>query len=154
MTRIYGASLLINSLVILLLAAVQTYVAIGSALSYGPQLTLFVTLGISTLLGFLGYKFFQRSVCALKGTLSISSPATVFKKIVFYVGFTLLVLSAAIHLATITLIGYLAVTKTVGVPAGMGSGLGLVVFILSAFLLGPTLKTHNSSLQPTGYASG
>jgi hypothetical protein len=96
----------------------------------------------------------MRSVHALKGDLTVSSPETAFRKIIFFVGFSLLALSAVIHMATFTMIGYFAIIKAIGVPAGMGSGLGLLVFIVSIFLLGPTLKTHNTSLQSTGYAGG
>jgi hypothetical protein len=154
MTKVYGFSLLINSLVILLMSVAQTYAAIAIMPSTGPQVSLFVTIGICAFLMFLGYRFIMRSVHALKGDLTVSSPETAFRKIIFFVGFSLLALSAVIHMATFTMIGYFAIIKAIGVPAGMGSGLGLLVFIVSIFLLGPTLKTHNTSLQSTGYAGG
>jgi hypothetical protein len=146
MTKAYGVSMLINSLIILLIPAVQIFVTIATLPSSGLQISLYVTLGICAAFIFLGYRFLARSVNALKGALTVCLPETVFKKSVFFVGFALLVLSATIHLVTLTLVGYLTLTNTDGVPAGMGSGLGLLVFILSAFFLGPTLKTHNNSL--------
>jgi hypothetical protein len=151
MRKVYGLALLINSIVLLLLLVAGSFAIVTDSQSASLPVNLpllFLPIGVGVWLLILGYRLLIRSVRVLKGSIPVFSPQAVFKKIIFSSGFALLVLSAVLHLADLTLMACSALMETGSFPVGTASGLGLVVFILSQLLLGPTLKTHDNSLQP------
>lgn len=150
MTKVYGLALLINSIVLLLLSVAGTFAVVTDSQSAslpGNLFLLLLPIAVGVWVSILGYRLLIRSVRVLKGSIPVFSPQVVFKKIIFSIGFALLVLSAVFHLADLTLMACSVSMKTGSFSVGTASGVGLVVFILSQLLLGPTLKTRDNSSQ-------
>jgi len=79
----------------------------------------------------------------------VEPPTTPGKKIIYQLGNFFLVLAIIAIVYTLSLIAYLMLTNSAGVPAGFGFAAAMILFVMGQGLKGLVQVTHNQSFKPT-----
>lgn len=105
-----------------------------------PKIAVACTILILCIVGVV------KSVSALKrgSDVVVLFPASSGKKVIYYLGSALLIISGIVAVYTVGLIAYLYITNTTGVPAGMGFAVVLVLYVVGQALKGLVQETHNN----------
>ncbi|RKZ48278.1 MAG: hypothetical protein DRQ58_04865, partial [Gammaproteobacteria bacterium] len=140
-----AAILFLFSLLIGLDQAGKIAAAVLSGKIESPKLAIALVIFILCIAGV------KKSITMFKAgaDIIIESPTTPGKKIIFQLGNLFLVLAIIAIVYTISLIIYLVLTKSTGVPAGFGLAASMIFFVMGQGLKGLVQVTHNQSLNST-----
>lgn len=147
MQKIYGTTtILIASIFALIFSGVLVQGIYGIIIgNFEIKLSNLGFLIQSLIFLFPIYLLFIRGKKIFTGHIIISEPRSSIKSLLFYSGGVLIIISLLILAYTVTLMIYLTVRNTSGVPAGIGIGFALMPFILGACLIECT--ANNSKID-------
>jgi hypothetical protein len=148
-TRIYGISCFLNSLIILLMIGFPSYLVILGIIDGKFKIGNLVFFAIAAAFLIPTIKFLVESIHAIKGNMEISPKSEGVTKTLYSIGMFMVSASALVHIGTIIFVVYVFISGSAGGSigigsAGIGSAFGSLLFS-GYFLLKYTMQKHNNS---------